>query len=166
MSVQNTSNDQRIFATLRKHGVPFVIIGGHAVFRHGYRRTTADVDLVWLRSPASAIALLAALQELQAAWIGKEIDPATGIERTYPVSAAFIDREHLMMLWTPHGPLDLFDYIPGLPSEDVEQLFKTGVEGDGLTFSSLSWLRKMKRASGRTRDLADLEELAKLHPEE
>jgi hypothetical protein len=166
MSVPNTSNDERIFTSLRKHGVPFVIIGGHAVFRHGYRRTTADVDLVWLRSPASAIALLAALQELQAVWIGREIDPATGIEKTYPISAAFIDREHLMMLWTPHGPLDLFDYIPGLPAEDVEQLFKTGVEGDGLTFSSLSWLRKMKRASGRTRDLADLEELAKLHPEE
>ncbi len=166
MSAQNTSNEDRIFGTLKKHGVPFIIIGGHAVFRHGYRRTTEDVDVVWLRSPESAKALLGALTELEAAWISNEIDRATGIERTYPVSAAYIDSEHLMMLWTPCGPLDLFDYIPGVPDEDVRQLFATGVEGAGLTFASLSWLRRMKRAAGRTKDHADLEELAKIHPEQ
>jgi hypothetical protein len=166
MSARNISNDEHIFSVLAKHGVRFIVIGGHAVYRHGYRRTTADIDIVWLRSADSSAKLLAALTELEAAWIGKEIDPATGIERTYPVSPAYIDREHLMMLWTPYGPLDLFDYIPGLPAEDVAELFKTGVEGDGLLFPSLSWLRRMKRASGRTKDLADLEELAKLHPEE
>jgi hypothetical protein len=166
MSAPNTSNDERIFGTLKKHGVPFVIIGGHAVFRHGYRRTTEDVDVVWLRSTESAQALLGALTELEAVWIGKEIDRATGIERTYPVSAAYVDRENLMMLWTPFGPLDLFDYIPGMPGEAVGQLFDTGVEGDGLTFSSLFWLRRMKQAARRTKDLADLEELAKIHPEQ
>jgi hypothetical protein len=166
MSAPNISNDEHIFGTLKKHGVPIVIIGGHAVFRHGYRRTTADIDLVWLRSAESSNALLAALTELQAVWIGKEIDPASGIERTYPISAAYIKTEHLMMLWTPFGPLDLFDYIPGMPQHDVRELFTTGVEGDGLIFSSLSLLRKMKRVAGRTKDLADLEELAKFHPEE
>ena len=166
MSAQNTSREERIFGTLRKHGVPFIIIGGHAVFRHGYTRTTEDVDVVWRRSAESGKALLGALTELEAVWIGKEIDRATGIEKTYPVSATYINREHLMMLWTPCGPLDLFDYIPGMPDEDVRQLFETGVEGDGLTFSSLSWLRRMKRAAGRTKDLADLEELAKIHPEQ
>ena len=165
MSDRNISNDEIIFAALKRHGVPFIIIGGHAVFRHGYRRTTADVDIVWLRSPESAKALLAALTELHAVWIGKEIDPVTRIECTYPVSPAYIEREHLMMLWTPYGPLDLFDYIPGMPTEDVKQLFETGVEGDGLNFSSLAWLRRMKQVSGRTKDLADLEELAKIHPE-
>ncbi len=165
MSAQNISNDERIFATLKSHGVPFVVIGGHAVVRHGYRRTTEDVDVVWHRSEQSAAALLAALKELQAVWIGKEIDPATGIERTYPVSAAYVDRQHLMMLWTPYGALDLFDYIPGLSDQDVQKLFETGVEGDGLMFASLTLLRGMKRAAGRTKDLADLEELAKIHPE-
>ena len=165
MSARNTSNDDRIFAALQKHGVPFIVIGGHAVIRHGYMRTTEDVDVVWLRSSESARALLASLTELQAVWIGKEIDRTTGIERTFPVSAAYIDCQHLMMLWTPWGPLDLFDYIPGIPDEDVRQLFETGVEGDGLRFSSLSWLRRMKRIAGRTKDLADLEELAKINPE-
>ncbi|HEX4125834.1 MAG TPA: hypothetical protein VHY37_13995 [Tepidisphaeraceae bacterium] len=165
MPAQNISNDQHIFGTLAKHRVPFIIIGGHAVYRHGYRRTTADIDVVWLRSEASASALLAALTELNAVWIGKELDPVTGIERTYPVSLAYINVEHLMMLWTPFGPLDLFDFIPGMPTEDVQRLFDSGVEGDGLIFSSLSWLRKMKRAAGRTKDLADLEELGKLHAE-
>jgi hypothetical protein len=166
MSAQNISNDQRILGTLKKHGVPFVIIGGHAVFRHGYRRTTADVDVIWLRTTESAIALFAALTELQAVWIGKEIDPATRIERTFPVSSTFIDREHLMMLWTSYGPLDLFDYVPGMPQADVQELFDSAVEGDGYLFSSLGWLRKMKLISGRTKDLADLEELEKFNQKE
>lgn len=166
MCAQNISNDEQIFGTLKKHRVPFVIIGGHAVYRHGYRGTMADIQVVWQRSPESTNALFAALAELGAVWIGKEIDPATRIERTYPVSLSFINREHLMMLWTPFGPLDLFDYIPEMPSEDVRELFQTAVEGDGLIFSSLAWLRKMKRISGRTKDLADLEELAKINPEE
>src|SRR6266496_1139381 len=99
MSAPNISNEERIFGTLKKHGVPFIIVGGHAVQRHGYLRTTADIDTVWLRSEESANALFAALTELSAVWIGKEIDPATGIERTYPVTPAYIQSEHLMMLW-------------------------------------------------------------------
>jgi hypothetical protein len=161
MCAANISNEELIFGTLKKHGVPFVIIGGHAVYRHGYRRATADADVVWLRSEKSTRSLLDG-----AVWISKEIDPATNLERTFPVTLAYINREHLMMLWTPNGPLDLFDYIPGMPLEDVQNLFLTAVEGDGFLFSSLEWLRKMKRVSGRTRDLADLEELAKINSPE
>jgi len=164
MNAPNISDDDPIFSVLRRNGVPFVVIDGHAVYRHGYLRTTEDYDLVWLRSPQSAASLLDALTELQAVWIGKEVDPSTGIERTYPVTAAFIHAEHLMMLWTPHGPLDLFDYIPDIPNEDVQELFETAVIGDGIRFSSLAWLKRMKLAAGRTKDLADIEELDKRNP--
>ena len=34
---------------LCKHGVPFVVIGGHAVNVHGVLRATEDTDLLWLR---------------------------------------------------------------------------------------------------------------------
>jgi hypothetical protein len=113
------TSDQEILGALRRHGVPFVIIGGHAVNFYGYRRTTEDVDVIWLRTEESEKSLLKALVEIDAQYIGNDIDPATGIERTYPVSASFIRVTHLMMLWTRHGFVDLFDYVPGFPDQDV-----------------------------------------------
>ena len=39
--------DIELLTILRRHAVPFVIIGGHAVNFHGYRRVTEDTDVVW-----------------------------------------------------------------------------------------------------------------------
>jgi hypothetical protein len=153
------TRDFELLDLLRRHGIPFVTIGGHAVYFHGYERLTEDTDVVWMRSPQTEESLLKALTEVDARYIGKDIDPATGIERTYPVTLPFLQTSHLMMLWTKHGFLDLFDYIPGFPAEDVRQLLDSSVEADGIRYASLDWLRKMKRASGRAKDLLDLENL-------
>ena len=148
-----------IFEVLARHGVPFVIVGGHAVYVHGHPRQTEDVDVVWRRSAESEAALAAALAELDARYIAKEIDPATGIERTHEVSLPYIRSRHLMMLWTKLGFLDLFDYIPGHAGEDIDDLFATSIQSGPYRFASLQWLRKMKSASGRPKDLEDLENL-------
>lgn len=149
---------------LGRHGVPFVIIGGHAVNYHGYGRTTEDVDVVWMRSAESETSLLAALAEMNAAYIGDEIDPATGLERTFPVTLPFIQSSRLMMLWTRHGFLDLFDYVPGLEQEDPKRLLSESVESAGFRYASLPWLRRMKTASGREKDLLDLRNLPEQPP--
>ena len=153
------AGDSEIFAILQKHGVPFVIVGGHAVALHGFVRATEDCDVVWVRSGESEQKLLAALGELEARYIGKEIDPATGMERTYPVSLEYIRAYPLMMLTTRLGFLDLFDYIPGAPHEEAKNLLATSVESGGLRYASLDWLRKMKQAAARPRDKLDLENL-------
>jgi hypothetical protein len=140
--------------------VPFVLIGGHAVNYHGYIRTTEDHDIVFMRNRDAEAALLKACKELKAAWISDEIDPETQLERLIPVSPAYIRNEHLMMLWTRFGYLDIYDFIPGYPEEDVTQLFDSAEEMNGILFAGLSWLRKMKKASGRPRDLDDLNHLA------
>jgi hypothetical protein len=62
--------DFRVFDVLCRHRVPFVVIGGHAVNFHGSIRATEDTDVVWLRSPTAEAALLAALREIEAAYIG------------------------------------------------------------------------------------------------
>jgi hypothetical protein len=153
----------RAFEVLRRHGLPFVIIGGHAVNFHGYVRGTDDADVVWLRSPESEAALAAALAELDAQYIGNDIDPATGIERGHPVSPTYVSTHHLMMLWTREGFLDLFDFPPGEPLVDPQQVYDTAITHNGMRFVSLEWLRRMKRTAGRPKDLLDLEELEKLH---
>lgn len=148
-----------IFQLLARAGVPFVIIGGHAVVFHGYVRTTEDADVIFERTPASESALLKFLQSIHACWISDERDPATGYERLVPVSPAYVRSAHLMMLTTDLGFLDLYDYIPGFPDVPVADVFSDSVELDRLRFVSLRWLRKLKQAAGRHKDLDDLEHL-------
>jgi hypothetical protein len=45
--------DFRLFDVLSRHGVPFVVVGGHAVNFHGFIRATEDTDVLWIRSPAA-----------------------------------------------------------------------------------------------------------------
>lgn len=151
--------DLRVLDVLTRHGVPFVVIGGHAVNVHGSLRATEDTDVIWIRSREAEAHLLAALQEIDAHFIGAEIDPATGIERTHRVTAGFVRAERLMMLFTTAGFLDLFDYVPGFPDEPVATIWETAVQLDGVRFASLEWLRRMKQAAGRPKDLLDLENL-------
>lgn len=151
--------DFRLFEVLGCHHVPFVVIGGHAVNVHGYVRATEDTDVLWVRNRDSEERLLRALDELDALYIGSEIDPTTGIERTHPVTEAFVRSQNLMMLCTSAGFLDLFDYVPGHPAVPVQAVVDTAILVDGIRFVSLEWLRKLKVAAGRPKDLLDLENL-------
>ena len=144
---------------LSSHNVPFVIVGGHAVAHHGYVRATEDTDVIFRRTPESEVALFEALTEVNACWIGDEIDPETGIERLFPVSLSFIRGTRLMMLVTDFGFLDIFDYVPGRPNEPVEQLFDTAERYGRHKIVSLKWLRAMKTAADRPKDRLDLENL-------
>ena len=65
----------------------------------------------------------------------------------------------MMMLCTTAGFLDLFDYVPGHPGVAVATVWETAVQLDGIRFASLEWLRKLKQAAGRPKDLLDLENL-------
>src|SRR4051812_12102567 len=46
---------RRITARLRELGVPYAVVGGMAMFAHGYRRFTEDVDLVVTRQSMDRI---------------------------------------------------------------------------------------------------------------
>lgn len=82
-----------------------MVVGGYAVIFHGHMRTTIDVDVIWLRTPAAEAALQAALKEVNAAWISSEIDPATRLEKLVPVEMGYIQSTHLMMLVTDRASL-------------------------------------------------------------
>lgn len=144
---------------LLRHKVSLAVIGGLAVSYHGYMRATEDVDVVVERTAENDSALLDALSELNAFWIGDELDPATGIERTHPVSIEYIRRSRQMMLGTRLGYLDIFDFVPGCPDADVRELIANADRSSGRPFVTLQWLRRMKQASGRPQDLEDLRHL-------
>ena len=60
------------------------------------------------------------------------------------MTIASIQNSPLLMLRTRAGFLDLFDFIPGLPAEDTNQLMETSQEAGGLRYASLEWLERMK----------------------
>jgi hypothetical protein len=155
----STDDSLNVFQVLARAGVPFVIIGGHAVVFHGHVRATEDCDLIFERTEASEAALLKVLESIRACWISNERDPTTGVERVVPVSAAYVAGEHLMMLSTDLGYLDIYDFIPGFPETPVADIFADSIRQGELRFVSLRWLRKLKQAAGRHRDLDDLERL-------
>jgi hypothetical protein len=155
----STDDPLTIFQLLARAGVPFVIIGGHAVNFHGHVRATEDTDLIFERSPDSESALLEALESIHACWISDERDPATGHEKLIPVSLSYVRGEHLMMLTTDLGFVDLYDYVPGFPDVPVADVFSDSIKLDNLRFVSLQWLRKLKQVAGRHKDLDDLEHL-------
>jgi hypothetical protein len=152
-------DDDLIFGTLTRHQVPYVIIGGHAVNFHGHIRLTEDTDIIWRRTPESELALLNALTELNAKWLGNQIDPATGIEKEYPVSLPYIRSTHLMMVWTANGFLDIFDHMPSRPADDIEPIFQTSVTDGRFQYASREWLVHLKQIAGRAKDLEDLKNL-------
>lgn len=154
-----TANPLQLVKTLLDHSVPLVVIGGHAVNCYGFARATEDTDIIFRRSTSSEQSLLEALVSINAFWISDEIDPATGIEKTIDVDLRYIQSHRLMMVGTDLGYLDIFDFIPGLEGKSTEVAFQDTHLVNGLPYVSLSLLREMKRASGRTIDLLDLENL-------
>ena len=159
MPASEMADPLAILHALADAEVAFVIIGGHAVNFHGYIRTTEDADIVFRRTPESERALLKVLLAAEACWISKELDPATRLERLIPVNLAYIQSQHLMMLTTRLGFLDVYDYIPGFPESPVNELFTDRILLNKLAFVSLHWLRRLKERAGRHKDRDDLENL-------
>ena len=150
---------RKILAVLSRHQIPFIVIGGHAVIQHGYVRATEDIDIIFQRSKESEESLLKALTEISACWISNEKDPFTGLEKLVPVDISYIKNNHLMMLSTEFGYLDIFDYLPGFPNETLEAVFSRSISLNGVKYLSLPDLIRMKKASGRPKDINDILEL-------
>jgi hypothetical protein len=134
------------------HGVKYLIVGGYAVIFHAQPRYTKDIDIFIKADTANAQATWAALASFGAALEG--IRPEEFAE---PGSFFRFGRD-------PRG----FDILPDLPGVDFDAAWERRVEGmldaaNGLTafFISKDDLIAAKLASGRLRDLADVEEIQK-----
>jgi hypothetical protein len=144
---------------LHQRGVPVVIIGGHAVNFHGYIRATEDLDLVFRRDEQTEKVVFNTLAEFGAYWIGDEVDPSTGLEKTFPITLEYVRQHHLLMLGTVAGYLDLFDFLPGLGDASIDDFFQAAQVSQGRPFASLEWLKRLKMTSNRPQDRIDLQNL-------
>lgn len=151
-----------MLATLGRHQVAYIVVGGAAAIAHGSARLTLDLDIVYERSPANLDRLVAALAPYQPYLRG--IPPGL----PFLWQGATLARGLNFTLVTSLGDIDLLGEIPGggtyaelLPGTIELQLFQTR-----CLCLSLPQLIRAKRAAGRPKDLEALAELEAIEEEE
>ena len=131
---------------LNKNNVKYLVIGGYAVVYHGYVRSTNDID-IWVDiSKGNIRKLLKALVEFGFSSLNlKEED---------------FSPNQIIQLGYPPNRIDLITTPAGV---DFETCYKTKeqatIDNVNICIIDLTNLIKTKKASNRTRDLADVEEL-------
>lgn len=134
-------------ALLNAHGVEYLVVDGYAMALHGRPRHTDDLDIWIRRSPENAHRLMTALNEFGFGQVGLS-------QRDFEVP------ENVVQLGYPPFRIDLLTDIDGVDFDAAWPNRETTIH-DGLTlhFVGLADLKANKRASGRPRDIGDLEQL-------
>lgn len=134
-------------ALLSSRGVEFLVVGGHALAFHGHPRFTGDIDLLVRPSKNNATRLVQCLAEFGFG--------------SLPLQAEdFCDPGYVVQLGRPPNRIDLLTSISGV---EFDRAWEARVAGqlDGLDVFFIGYEHFVinKRASGRMKDLADLEAL-------
>jgi predicted nucleotidyltransferase len=141
---------------LSESGAEFIVIGGLALGARGVVRATKDVDVVVAPDPAN----LKLVAEVAVAAGGRVQRGEALLGTPFAIAAELASGEQTA-IETDLGRLDVVQGLEGVPS--YEELRSRAGEAEVLGVSvavcSVEHLRAMKRAAGRTRDLADLEDL-------
>ncbi len=140
--------------------VRFVLIGGLALNAWGVVRGTKDVDVAVDPEPDN----LNAVAAVAAAANGVVQRPEAIAGSAFSIAALLSEGERVL-IDTELGPLDIVQGLEGVPSYPELRSRAVEVEVADVTVwvCALEDLRAMKRAAGRARDLADLEDLDSAH---
>lgn len=132
---------------LTAHGVEFVIVGAYALAFHGAPRFTGDLDVLIRPTQDNAERLLKALHDFGV--------PTTGLT---PASVA--DRRALLEMGVPPVQIHVMSTISGVEWDDVWADRNDGPLGSHVVaFIGRETYLRNKRASGRPKDLADIDAL-------
>jgi hypothetical protein len=153
-------NARELFRVLGEHDVDYIVVGGFAVYAHGFLRGTVDLDII----PRPDLANLSRLGEALVS-VGARVYRAAE-----PVNIAdphLLRRASLVPLMTDHGRLDLLNVAStsGLSANYAElrgRALEIELDHIPLAIIGLDDLVRMKRAAGREQDLADIRALTAL----
>jgi hypothetical protein len=133
---------------LNANQVEYLLVGGYAVGYYGYPRATADID-VWIAiSVENASRIVEALREF--GFTIPDLKPEL-----------FLQKERIIRMGLPPVRIEVMTSISGV---DFAECYarRLVVEMDGVPVSliELADLKKNKKAAGRPKDLADLDQLS------
>ena len=134
----------------------FVVVGGLAVNAWGVVRGTKDVDIV----VAPEIDNLKRVAEVAVGAGGRVQEGEALLGSAISIASALASGEQVA-IETDLGRLDVVQGLEGVPSyADLRsRASEAEILGVAVAVCSIEDLKAMKRAAGRTRDLADLEDL-------
>ncbi len=150
MARQELPQDFREFLRLlNEHQVEYLLIGGYAVGYHGYPRTTADMD-VWVAIDSENASRLV------------EVFNAFGMSSPDIVPELFLKPGNIVRIGVPPVRIEVLNEIDGVEFSDCRIGAVIGdFDGVDVPLISLDDLKRNKKASGRHKDLEDLEHLPK-----
>jgi hypothetical protein len=130
--------------------VRFLLVGAYALAAHGYPRATMDIDIWVLPAPDNAEAVLRALRRFGA--------PLNNLTKTD------LEQEGtVFQIGIAPRRIDIITAASGLRFDEAfSHSSPVDVEGIRVYIPSIADLIRNKRASGRTKDLADAEALESL----
>lgn len=129
------------------HRVECLIVGGYALAFHGAPRFTGDLDLFVNPSPGNAQRILKALGEFGFGGIELSVDD-------------FQRPDHVVQLGVPPVRVDIITSIDGVTWEEAWAGKVAGTYGEvPADYLGRPQFIANKRATGRRKDLADLEAL-------
>ena len=146
-TIQLPTEFSELLKLFNAHEVRYLIVGGYAVAYHGYPRTTGDID-IWIKpTEENGRRIVAALR-------------AFGFSVPALQPDLFMKPDQVVRMGHPPLRVELLTSISGV---DFETCYPKRVQGrldDVETcLIDLESLKANKRASGRHKDLDDLEHL-------
>lgn len=132
---------------LSEEKVKFLLVGAYALGAHGYLRSTLDIDIWIMPSPENADAVLRALQQFGAPLHDLKKEDLQKDDTVFQIGVA------------PRR-IDIMTGATGLQFEPAYQnSIPIDISGIEVRILSIEDLIVNKKATGRTKDLADAETL-------
>jgi hypothetical protein len=132
---------------LNCHHVDYLLVGGFAVGFHGYPRATSDMDIWVSQSPENAGRVVAAIR-------------AFGFDTPNLTEDLFLQRRRIVRMGHPPIRIEVMNEIDGVTFEECRPAaILAYLDGIQVPIISLADLKRNKLASGRPKDLDDLQQL-------
>lgn len=149
MELELPRDFKELFESLNANNVRYLVIGGYAVGVYGYSRTTNDLDIFVSDDGENVVNLVEALTEF-------------GFRRS-DLIGVFSERRSLVEIGVEPMKVQLMNFADGIEFDRAFESRKiVVVENIAISIVSKSDLIKNKLASGRHKDLADVDQLVKL----
>lgn len=132
---------------LKSHEVKYLLIGGYAVIYHGFPRATGDMDIWVAVSPDNAFKLVDVLKDF-------------GFEIPELSPNLFLAEGKVIRMGLPPIRLKILTSVSGVTFEECfNSRVVEMIDDVEINIINLEFLKKNKKASGRHKDLNDLENL-------
>ncbi len=134
---------------LNSKKIEYLLIGGYAVALYGYPRSTGDMDIWIALSENNARKIVETLKEF-------------GFNVPELKEGLFLEREKNIRMGNPPLRIEILTSIDGVEfAECYKNKQVVAIDDVMINFISLEDLKRNKKASGRYRDLDDLDHLEK-----